>query len=257
MKRLEGKSCIVTGAGQGIGKATALLFAREGGSLTLGDINEKAGRATQREIQGAGGESTFVKTDVSRDTDVKKLVETAVNKYRKIDVLFNNVGVVDLGDNIFELTRESWEKVIAVNMTSVFLCTKYAVPYMVKRKSGSIINMSSIVGMIGEPGSSELTYAATKGAIRGFSKQLASELAPHNIRVNCVAPGYTETPALLEAFETGVNPQGSKREKEREHLLNRFARPEEIANAVLFLASDESSFVTGTVMVVDGGFTAK
>jgi NAD(P)-dependent dehydrogenase (short-subunit alcohol dehydrogenase family) len=246
----------VTGAGQGIGRATALLFAREGASVTFGDINEKGGRVTQRAIERAGGESIFVKADVSKESDAKRLVETAVKKYKKIDVLFNNVGVVDLKDNIFELTRESWDKVMAVNLTSVFLCTKYAVPHMVTRKRGSIINMSSIVGMIGEPGSSELTYAATKGAIRGFSKQLASELAPYNIRVNCVAPGYTETPALLEAFETGVNPQGSRRDKEKQHLLNRFAKPEEIANAVLFLSSDESSFVTGTVLVVDGGFTA-
>ena len=256
MKRLDGKSCIVTGAGQGIGKATALLFGKEGALVTLGDINEKGGRATQKEIERAGGESIFVKADVSKESDAKKVVETAMKKYRKIDVLFNNVGVVDLNDNIFELTRESWDRVMAVNLTSVFLCTKYTVPYMVKRKRGSIINMSSIVGIIGEPGSSELTYAATKGAIRGFSKQLASELAPYRIRVNCVAPGYTETPALLEAFETGVNPQGSRKVKEKQHLLNRFAQPEEIANSVLFLSSDESSFVTGTVLVVDGGFTA-
>jgi NAD(P)-dependent dehydrogenase (short-subunit alcohol dehydrogenase family) len=128
---------------------------------------------------------------------------------------------------------------------------------MAKQNSGSIVNMSSIGGMIGEPGSNELTYAATKGAIRGFSKQLAVDLAPYKIRVNCLAPGYTGTPALVEAFETGVNPAGSKEAHEQLHLLNRFAKPEEIANAALFLASDESSFVTGTTLVVDGGFTAK
>lgn len=256
MKRLQGKICVVTGAGQGIGKATAVLFANEGASVVLGDINEKSGRITQNEIERAGGDSIFVKADVSKETDARRLLETAASKFRRLDVLFNNVGVVDLNDNIFELTRKSWDRVLAINLTSTFLCTKFAVPQMVKRKKGSIINMSSIVGMVGERGSSELTYAATKGAVRGFSKQLSADLAPYGIRVNCISPGYTETPALLDAFETGVNPRGSKREKQRQHLLNRFAQPEEIANAALFLASDESSFVTGTVLVVDGGFTA-
>ena len=255
--RLEGKVCIVTGAGQGIGRAIAALFASEGAIVTFCDINEQAGKGTLSEIQADGGHAKFVKVDVTKDEQVAAMVEGVVSEHGRVDVLVNNVGIVEVGDNIFNLTRESWDRVIAINLTSVFLTSKFVVPHMAKRNYGSIVNVSSIIGMIGEPGSSELTYAATKGGIRGFSKQLASDVAPYKIRVNCVAPGYTATPALKAAFADGTNPPGSKQEKEARHLLNRFAEPSEIASSVLFLASDESSFVTGTTLVVDGGFTAK
>jgi NAD(P)-dependent dehydrogenase (short-subunit alcohol dehydrogenase family) len=257
MDRLRGKPCIVTGAGQGIGKASAVLFAKEGGQVTFCDLNETGGEETLKEIRAIGGEAQFVKTDVSKEEDVQRLISSATERYGRVDVLFNNVGLVGPDDNIFGLTRPAWDRVIGINLTSVFLTCKYVAPIMAKQNSGSIVNMSSIVGIIGEPGSNELTYAATKGAIRGFSKQLAVDLSPYKIRVNCIAPGYTSTPALMEAFESGVNPPGSKEAHEQLHLLNRFAQPEEIAKAVLFLASDESSFVTGTTLVVDGGFTAK
>jgi NAD(P)-dependent dehydrogenase (short-subunit alcohol dehydrogenase family) len=257
MDRLKGKSCVVTGAGQGIGKAAAVLFANEGGKVTFCDINERGGEETLGAIRAVGGDAQFVRADVSKEDDVQRLISAAVERYGRIDVLFNNVGLVGPDDNIFGLTRQAWDWVIGINLTSVFLTCKHAVPHMARQKSGSIVNMSSIVGMIGEPGSNELTYAATKGAIRGFSKQLAADLSPYKIRVNCVAPGYTSTPALMEAFDSGVNPAGSKEAHEQLHLLSRFAQPEEIARAVLFLASDDASFVTGTTLVVDGGFTAK
>lgn len=255
--RLEGKVCIVTGAGQGIGRAIATMFASEGGLVTFCDINAESGRGTLAEIEKRGGRANFVKVDVTKESEVGAMVEGVFSTHGRIDVLVNNVGVVEPNDSIFTLTRESWDRVIGINLTSVFLTSKYVVPHMAKRNYGSIVNVSSIIGIIGEPASQELTYAATKGGIRGFSKQLASEVALYKIRVNCVAPGYTSTPALKEAFETGTNPPGSKQEREARHLLNRFAEPEEIARSVLFLASDDSSFVTGTTLVVDGGFTAK
>ena len=247
----------MTGAGQGIGRAIAAVFAREGGLVNFCDINEAAGEAARREIESAGGRASFVRVDVTKEEEVSAMVEGVVSKHGRVDVLVNNVGLVEVGDSIFTLTRESWDRVIGVNLTSVFLTCKSVVPHMAKRKSGSIVNISSIVGIIGEPDSKELTYAATKGGIRGFSQQLAAEVASYNIRVNCVAPGYTATPALKAAFEDGTNPPGSREEHEGRHLLKRFADPEEIANSVLFLASDDSSFVTGTTLVVDGGFTAK
>ncbi len=195
--------------------------------------------------------------DVTKEAEVEAMVNEVVSNHGRVDVLVNNVGVVEPGDSIFTLTKQSWDRVIAINLTSVFLTSKFVIPHMAKRMYGNIVNISSIIGIIGEPGSSQLTYAATKGGIRAFSKQLAVDVAPYKIRVNCVAPGYTSTPALRAAFEVGTNPPGSKQEREARHLLNRFAEPEEIAQAVLFLASDESSFVTGTTLVVDGGFTAK
>jgi cyclopentanol dehydrogenase len=257
VNRLGDKVCIVTGAGQGIGRAIAAVLAREGGLVTFCDINEEGGRGTLREIEGNGGRARFLKVDVTKDAEVEAMVDEVVSKHGRIDVLVNNVGIVEPNDSIFTLTRPSWDRVITINLTSVFLTSKFVIPHMAKRMYGNIVNISSIIGMIGEPGSSQLTYAATKGGIRGFSKQLAVDVAPYKIRVNCVAPGYTATPALKKAFEVGTNPPGSKEEREARHLLNRFAEPEEIAQAVLFLASDESSFVTGTTLVVDGGFTSK
>jgi cyclopentanol dehydrogenase len=254
--RLDDRVCIVTGAAQGIGRAISEVFATEGASVTLCDLNEQAGRTVVSQIESKGGRARFVKVDVTDESQVKSLVEDVVSLHGRVDVLVNNVGVVEPGDSIFSLTRASWDRVLAINLTSVFLLSKYVVAEMTKRTSGSIVNISSIIGIIGEPGSNQLTYAATKGAIRGFSKQLAVDVAPYKIRVNCVAPGYTATPALKEAFEVGTNPPGSKEEREARHLLNRFAEPEEIARAVLFLASDDSSFVTGTTLVADGGFTA-
>ncbi len=257
MNRLEGKVCIVTGAAQGIGKAIAMLLAREGGLVTFCDVNEKGGIETLKEIEGLGGKADFARVDVTKDAQVERMVQDVISRHGKIDVLVNNVGLVEPGDSIFTLTRESWDRVLAINLTSVFLTSKFVIPHMAKRMYGNVVNIASIIGIIGEPGSNQLTYAATKGGIRGFSKQLAVDVAPYKIRVNCVAPGYTATPALKEAFEVGTNPSGSKEQREGLHLLNRFAEPEEIAQAVLFLASDESSFVTGTTLVVDGGFTAK
>jgi cyclopentanol dehydrogenase len=257
VKRLEGKVCIVTGAGQGIGRAIAKVFASEGGLVTFCDTNDARGSETLGEIEREGGQAEFARVDVTDEARVGAMVDGVASKHGRIDVLVNNVGIVEAGDSIFTLTRESWDRVLAINLTSVFLLSRSVIPHMAKRMSGSIVNMSSIIGIIGEPGSNELTYAATKGAIRGFSKQLAVDVAPYKIRVNCVAPGYTSTPALKAAFEVGTNPPGSKEEREARHLLNRFAEPEEIARAVLFLASDDSSFVTGTTLVVDGGFTSK
>jgi len=257
MSRLKDKVCIITGGASGIGRATALLFASEGGTVVVVDVDEKGAEETVHKIREKGGEATYVKCDVSEEADVARMVDDVISRYGRIDVLFCNVGVAVENDSIFELTRDKWDRVLAVNLTSVFLCTKMVVPYMVKRRSGSIVNNASIIGIVGEPGSKQLSYAASKGGIMGFSKQLANDLALFNIRVNCVCPGYTDTPALRRAFDTGVNPADSRRERESLHLLNRFADPEEIAKAVLFLASDESSFMTGALLVVDGGFTAR
>lgn len=223
----------------------------------IAEINEQGGKGTVAKIVEQGGEATFVKTDVSDESSVRAMVDETISRYGKVDILFNNVGIVHPHDSIFDLKAEEWDKAIGINLKGVFLCTKYTVPHMVKGGSGCIVCTASIIGIIGETETNQISYSMAKGGIMGMTKQLANDLAPHKIRVNSICPGYTETPALRHAFEDGTNPEGSRREREALHLMNRFADPSEIAKAALFLASDDSSFITGTNLVVDGGFTAR
>ena len=257
MGRLDDKVCIITGGGSGIGRASCLLFASEGGRVVVAEIDEQGGKDTVAKIREGGGEATFVRTDVSDESSVGAMVEAAISRYGRVDILFNNVGIVIPHDSIFDLKGEEWDKSIAINLKGVFLCTKYSVPHMVKNGSGCIVCTASIIGIIGETETNQLSYSMAKGGIMGMTKQLANDLAPHKIRVNSICPGYTETPALRRAFEDGTNPEGSRKERESLHLLNRFADSSEIAKAALFLASDDSSFITGTNLIVDGGFTAR
>ena len=252
MKRLKEKVVLITGIGSGIGRATAMIFAQEGAKVVGADVNQEKGLEVIEAIKRAGGEAIFVKADVSETSDVKRLVKKAL-LYDGIDVLFNNAGV-ELVKKLKDETEEEWDRIIKINLRSVFLCCKYVIPEMIKRGGGAIINNSSVAGLVG---SFSPAYSASKGAIIALTKTLAVELAPDNIKVNCICPGAIETPMLKRVLEKQGDPRLIRRERIKSYPMGRFGKPEEVAQTALFLASDESSFMTGAVVAVDGGFTSR
>jgi NAD(P)-dependent dehydrogenase (short-subunit alcohol dehydrogenase family) len=251
--RLKNKVAVVTGTASGIGRGTAMLFAREGAMVAGGDIDAEGGNLTAEEIRGAGGECVFVKTDVTRADEVKSLVASAVRTYGGVDILFSNVGVV-IGNALVDVSEDEWDQVMNVNLKSMFLACKYCIPEMQKRGKGSIVLTSSANGLLAEPNLA--TYCATKAAIIGLTRSIATDYGKDNIRVNCVCPTYTRTPLVVKWIDSGVDPNLTWEKVDRLHALNRISEVSEVANAVLFLASDESSIVTGSAMVIDGGLSA-
>jgi len=247
--RLEGKVAIITGAGSGIGKETALLFAREGAKIAVADYVPEAGEETVRQIREGGGQATFIKTDVSKASDAERMVMETVRAYGKLDILSNNAGILGEAGSVGETTEENWDRVIAINLKSVFLCSKYAVGEMIKTGGGVIISTASAMGLVGFPGNA--AYNSSKGGVIQFTKTMALEYASNNIRVNCICPGLISTP-MGESFGQRFIDWFVKQTP-----MGRWGRPEEIAQAALYLASDESSFVTGTALVVDGGWVAR
>lgn len=255
MKGVAGRTSVITGGGSGIGRATAFLFSQNGAKVVVADVDDRGGHETVREIRRKDGEAIFVKTDVSRTIQVKRLMGTAVKKFGSIDILFNNAGIPG-PHSITETSEEEWDRVLNINLKGVFLCSKYAIPHMVKNNRGTIINTASAVGLVGSAG--QASYCASKGGVINLTKAMALDCAGSGIRVNCVCPGFVETP-MVERFLQKID--SSERRKVVEglkklHPLGRFAKPEEIAHAVLYLASDEASFVTGCAFPVDGGWTA-
>lgn len=249
MGRLDGKVAVITGAASGIGRATALLFAAEGAKVVAADWHEGAGVA--EEIRKNGGQCVFVKTDVSQPDDVQRMVNTAVDTYGRLDVIFNNAGVEGEQAPTADCTLENFDRVIAVNLKGVFLGMKYAIPAMLKNGGGSIVNNASVAGMVGFAGVP--AYCASKGGVIQLSKTAALEYAKQNIRVNAICPGVISTP-MVERF-VGDNEQ-TRAAFEALEPVGHFGKPEEVAQLALFLASDESSFCTGAPFVVDGGFIA-
>ncbi len=249
MGRLDNKVAIVTGAGSGIGRETALLFAAEGARIVIADYAPEAGEATAEQIRASGGEAVFSLTDVTRAADVERMVKLATDKYGRLDILHNNAGI--LGEVAFagEVTEEDWDRVISVNLKSVFLCSKYAVRAMLEGGGGTIVNTASTMGIVGLPGNT--AYSASKGGVIQFTKTMALEYAAQNIRVNCICAGWIDTPMNSKLDNNIVN------WILRETPMKRWGKPEEIARAALYLASDESAFVTGSTLVIDGGWIAK
>jgi NAD(P)-dependent dehydrogenase (short-subunit alcohol dehydrogenase family) len=253
MDILKGKIAIITGGASGIGRATALLFAQEGAAVVIADIDEASGKSVAREIESSGGQALFVACDVTRAEDCRRAVDAAVTAFGGVDILFNNAGIVRRAD-VLTTTEEEWDHVMEVNVKSIFLMSKYAIPYMEKRRGGSIINTSSGWGLKG--GRNAVSYCASKGAVTNMTRAMAIDHGEHNIRVNAICPGDTDTPMLHnEARQLGQAYDQFMREA-AERPIRRYAQPIEIARSVLFLASDASSFVTGAALAVDGGGTA-
>ena len=250
MDRLKNKVAIVTGGGSGIGRATCLLFAREGAKVVVADYVAEGGNETVKQIKTAGGEAVFVQADVSKSADVQNMIGATVRNYGRVDILFNNAGIEGPSSKLANLQEEDWDRVIAIDLTSVFLGIKYVIPEMVKQGGGVILSTASVAGMVGFPGSG--AYAAAKAGVINLTRLAALEYADKNIRVNCICPGVIETPMVDRVVG------GRSRERiVRTEPVGRLGRPEEIANAALFLASDESSFATGAPFIIDGGYVAR
>ncbi|HIM89590.1 MAG: glucose 1-dehydrogenase [SAR202 cluster bacterium] len=249
--RLEGKVAIISGGARGMGAAEAKLFAREGAKVIICDVLEDEGRQTEAEINEVGGDAVFVKLDVTSQDEWENAVNTAIERFGKLDILVNNAGII-VQSTIEDMTVELWDKVMDVNAKGVFLGTKTAIPHMKEAGGGSIVNISSISGIVGQD-NVNAGYNASKGAVRIFTKAAAVQYAKENIRVNSIHPGPIATPMTAEGR---ADPERVALTLDRTPL-GRYGEPEEVANAVLFLASDEASYVTGSEIVVDGGYTAQ
>jgi NAD(P)-dependent dehydrogenase (short-subunit alcohol dehydrogenase family) len=253
MGRLENKCALITGGASGIGLATVRLFAEEGAAVVIADINIEQGKQVEHEVQQAGGKAVFVPCDVTRTEDCQRAVKTAVEQFGRLDILFNNAGMIRRAD-VIGTTEDEWDRVMDVNVKSIFLMSKYAVPVMAKQGSGVIVNTGSGWGIKG--GRNAVSYCASKGAVVNMTRAMAIDHGPQNIRVNCICPGDTDTPMLRnEATQIGQS-EAQFMAEASERPLNRYAQPIEIAQAVLYLVSDAASFVTGAVLAVDGGGTA-
>jgi NAD(P)-dependent dehydrogenase (short-subunit alcohol dehydrogenase family) len=249
MGRLDGKVCVITGAGGGMGRDAAILFSEEGAQVCAADVNLAAAEETAATARDAFAHQV----DVADEASVKAMMEATVARYGGIDVLYNNAGISPDDDaSILDTSVEAWDRVQAVNTRGVFLCCKHGIPHLQARGGGSVINVASFVAIVGAA-TSQISYSASKGAVLSMSRELAVQFARENIRVNALCPGPVETPLLLNIF--GDDPAAL--ERRRIHWpTGRLAKPREVVNGALFLASDDSSYVTGSTFLVDGGLTA-
>ena len=249
--RLANKVAIITGASSGIGRASAILFAKEGAKVVIADINDAGGEETALTIKSGGGEAIFVHTDVSKASDAENLIKVTKDKFGKIDTLFNNAGMPQQTIPIEEVDEALWDRVYAVNVKSIFLTAKCAAPVMKEAGGGVIINTASISGVRPRPGN--IAYASSKAAVIHLTKALALDLASYKIRVNCINPVAADTPMLDQFFPAGVNVEEARKATINTIPLGRLTTPEDVAYAALYLACDESSMLTGTCIDVDGG----
>ncbi len=250
--RLANKIAIITGAGSGMGRAAALLFAREGAKVAVADVDPKAGEDVVAEIQKAGGDALFVPVNVADEAQVQHMVAATVERFGAVHILYNNAGIMPADDGaVTDISEQTWDKVLDVNLKSAFFCCKYAIPEMIKAGGGSIINTASFVALLGCTVPQD-AYTASKGGMISLTKSLAVQYAKQGIRANAICPGPIETPLLRKLWTS---------EEERSKRLNRiplgrFGAPEDIVYLALYLASDETSWTTGAAMVVDGGITS-
>lgn len=252
MKRLDGKVTIITGGGSGIGRATAILFAEEGSKIVVADAIPAGGEETVRTVRELGGEAIFVKADVSRVDDVRAMVEATVQTFGRLDCAVNNAGVTAPPTSIRRTTEESWDRIIAINLTGVFLCMKYEIPVMLKGGGGAIVNVASVTGLVGDGG--HPAYAASKHGVVGLTKTVALQYADRNIRVNAVCPGVIRTPMIMNliAEYPEVKPI-----MEGMSPMKRFGEAEEVGRVILFLCTPDASYINGIALPIDGGHVAR
>jgi NAD(P)-dependent dehydrogenase (short-subunit alcohol dehydrogenase family) len=251
---MKGKVALITGAGSGIGRAAALLFAAEGATVVASDITD-GGQATAASIVEAGGQASFVRADVTKSDQVAAMVDHVVSTHGGIDCAFNNAGIGSDMMSLADYDEESWNRMIAINLTSVWLCMKHEIPHLLERGGGAIVNTASILGIIGAPQFG--AYVAAKHGVIGLTRAAALEYAAQGIRVNAVCPAFTETPMVTETSVAAKPGTDAYRELEELHPAKRLGQPEEVAEAALWLCSDSASFIVGHPLLVDGGYVAQ
>ncbi|HER25086.1 MAG TPA: glucose 1-dehydrogenase [Candidatus Atribacteria bacterium] len=247
----EDKVVIVTGAAVGIGKATVIAFAEKGAKVVVADIDVEKGKQTSSFI---GGDAFFIELNVADRKSVNNMVKDVMNRFGRVDILVNNAGIYYQGD-VIETTEEEWDKVMAVNLKGMYLCSHYVIPVMLERGSGVVVNVASEAGLVGI--ADQVAYNVSKAGVISLTKSMAVDFAQKGVRVNAVCPGTTETPLVKNALKRSKNPENERRKLEECRPLNRLGRPEEIAAAILAMASDHLGYATGSVLSIDGGYTAK
>jgi NAD(P)-dependent dehydrogenase (short-subunit alcohol dehydrogenase family) len=250
--RLADKVALITGAGSGMGRVAAQMFAAEGARVVVVDFDEAAGRETADSVQAAGGEASFVRADVSDEADARAMVDHAVERYGRIDVLYNNAGVMPEQDHsVIDTDVPTWDRVMAINVRGVFLACKYGIPRMIEQGSGSVINISSFVALLGCSVPQD-AYTASKGAVLSLTRSLAVQFGPQGVRANAICPGPIETPMLMEWL---LKDEEARKVRLARNPTGRFGKPEEIVNVAIYLASDESLWTNGAHFVIDGGIS--
>ncbi len=251
--KLDQRVAVITGAGSGIGRAMALLFAREGARILAADLNESAARETASTIVNGGGVAESVGVEVAQPDAVRAMIEQALSLYGRIDILCNNAGIGSTTD-VVECEPDEWDRVMAVNVKSVYLGCKYAIPSMLQQGGGVIINTASVAGMVGIV--KRASYCASKGAVIALTRQVAIEYVKQGIRVNCLCPGTVDSPWVERLLAQADDPGAARQALEARQPMGRLGTPEEVAAAALYLASDDAAFITGTGLILDGGWTA-
>jgi NAD(P)-dependent dehydrogenase (short-subunit alcohol dehydrogenase family) len=251
---LEGRAALITGGNSGIGEATAILFAREGAQVAVASRRAEANAAVVERIESEGGSALSIPCDVTDPDSVAPAVATTVDRFGGIDILVNNAGVIYRDKNVLETSLDEWNHTIAVNTTGTFLVSRAVIPHMIEKGRGSIVNNASYFGLVGGRGTA--AYSASKGAVVLLTKAMALDHARQGIRVNCVCPGSVETPMMRQEMEEMGGEAEVRHLFEEKHPLGRISQPEEIARAILYLASDAAAFVTGAALPIDGGLTA-
>lgn len=252
--KLAGKIALVTGSGSGIGQAIAVVFAQEGARVGVADFSESGGQATVRLIREAGGEAEFFQVDVSRSADVERTVTGVLARWGRLDILCNNAGI-GVAAAVVDTTEEDWDRVLAVDLKGVFLGSKYVIPHMIAQGGGVIVNTASVAGQVGVL--NRAAYCAAKAGVVGLTKSMAVDYVSRKIRVNAVCPGTVDSPWIQKILSAQPDPAAERQRMVERQPMGRMGRPEEIARAALYLACDDSEFITGTALIIDGGLTAR